>query len=235
MKKIEIVPGTKYGRLTVIGEADYRRANCGARIRRVKAKCECGNVGEYDFRSLRIGKTQSCGCRLKDAISKPRVIHKKDNKLLCSRCKEYKHKDQFFNASKKDKQYQYYVKYRDGVRTVCKQCESEKAKEKRRKMTPRDNIKYLVSGAKQRATTHDIPFNIDKEYIEEIYDMQHEKCALSGIRFQINLCNGRNKFAPSIDRIDPKKGYTKGNVRLLCSSVNMMKSDMTDDELINIC
>lgn len=39
----------------------------------------------------------------------------------------------------------------------------------------------------------------------------------------------------SIDRIDPNKGYTKDNVQLVCAQVNMMKSDMSLEELYMFC
>jgi hypothetical protein len=42
--------------------------------------------------------------------------------------------------------------------------------------------------------------------------------------------NGLNWNSPSLDRIDPTKGYVKGNVRLVCNSYNSAKSNCPPDE-----
>ena len=47
--------------------------------------------------------------------------------------------------------------------------------------------------------------------------------------------SGKHTINASIDRIDPSKGYTKDNVQLVCSQVNMMKSNMEMDELYMFC
>lgn len=47
--------------------------------------------------------------------------------------------------------------------------------------------------------------------------------------------SGRHLKNMSIDRIDPNKGYTKDNVQLVCAQVNMMKSDMSLEELYMFC
>lgn len=41
--------------------------------------------------------------------------------------------------------------------------------------------------------------------------------------------------ALSIDRIDSSKGYTRDNVVLVCSSINVMKNSHSIDEFINLC
>jgi hypothetical protein len=38
--------------------------------------------------------------------------------------------------------------------------------------------------------------------------------------------------APALDRIDSKKGYVKGNVRIISNRANKLKSDATDEELV---
>lgn len=39
----------------------------------------------------------------------------------------------------------------------------------------------------------------------------------------------------SVDRINPGKDYTISNIRLVCSHVNMMRSNLTDAELLEFC
>lgn len=50
--------GNKYGKLTVIRQAENRRYGCVAWL----CKCECGNECIVSGRELRTGDTQSCGC-----------------------------------------------------------------------------------------------------------------------------------------------------------------------------
>lgn len=44
-----------------------------------------------------------------------------------------------------------------------------------------------------------------------------------------------NPYSISVDRIEPSKGYVRGNVRLLLSIVNRMRSNFSDELLIKVC
>lgn len=39
----------------------------------------------------------------------------------------------------------------------------------------------------------------------------------------------------SIDRIQPGQDYTISNIQPVCSHVNMMKSNLTEEELLEFC
>lgn len=91
--------------------------------------------------------------------------------------------------------------------------------------SPKRNIARMVTTAKQRAggdiTTDDI-FSLWVEH--------DGYCAISGIK----MTWGGGKTKPntlSLDRIDPMKGYFKGNVRLVCYAINSFRQQMSDDEL----
>jgi hypothetical protein len=57
MKRIDVKPGDRYGRLTIISESNSRRG-----LRYFLCKCECGNIIDARFVMLRSGQTKSCGC-----------------------------------------------------------------------------------------------------------------------------------------------------------------------------
>jgi hypothetical protein len=60
-------------------------------------------------------------------------------------------------------------------------------------------------------------------------------CALSGIPMTFYFDSGRVPTNISVDRIDPKQGYIKGNLQLVCMAVNQMKSDLTIEQLKYFC
>lgn len=63
--------------------------------------------------------------------------------------------------------------------------------------------------AKKRATAKNIPFDIEREDIEIT-----ETCP---------CCNSVME-RPSLDRINPSQGYTKGNIKVICVPCNTIKS-----------
>ena len=60
-------PGEKYGRLTIIGEAEPKIEPSGQKHRMVLAQCSCGSDPfEVLLSNLRNGNTTSCGCVRKE-------------------------------------------------------------------------------------------------------------------------------------------------------------------------
>ena len=79
----------------------------------------------------------------------------------------------------------------------------------------------MLQGARDRARAKNVPFNL------EISDIQIPKlCPVFGIKM-----TPRTKYAPSLDRFDPKKGYVKGNVSVMSRRANTLKRDATSEEL----
>ena len=68
-----------------------------------------------------------------------------------------------------------------------------------------------------------------------LYDLKLQSgyCEITGISFEQNKGN-RSPFGPSIDRIDPKKGYTKDNCRVVVSCYNLAKSNWSDDDVLRM-
>jgi len=88
----------------------------------------------------------------------------------------------------------------------------------------------LVANAKVR----NLDVDISKEYIYELFNIQNKKCALSGI--ELTLDNYiRGSGTASVDRKDSSKGYIEGNLQWVHKDINIMKSNHTDEDFINIC
>lgn len=92
----------------------------------------------------------------------------------------------------------------------------------------------LVKSAELR----NIPFNIDIQYINDLWIKQNGRCALTNrpLKFapRVNKSSHRETDA-SIDRIDNTKGYIKGNVQWVHKDVNRMKWVLDNDTFIKFC
>ena len=75
MKRIQINPGDKYNRLTVIKElAPIPRKGRGT-YRIFECKCDCGNIVNVRLDHLRDGHTSSCGCYNKEKVQETHTKH----------------------------------------------------------------------------------------------------------------------------------------------------------------
>ena len=153
--------------------------------------------------------------------------------LYCLKCKTYKPLSEFYPNSSTTKNRNYYSNY-------CKHCESERNKIRREKMVSDDIesfFKKLATACRTRAYQSKGKFNcsITWEQLIELYEKQNHKCALSGIEMTTLRQKGRLPNNASVDRIIPGEDYSIDNIRLVCNHVNMMKSDLSDEELIKYC
>jgi hypothetical protein len=62
MERIPLIPGTRYGRLTVASEAPGSRLPSGKTRRNARCVCDCGSETIVAIGKLRSGHTRSCGC-----------------------------------------------------------------------------------------------------------------------------------------------------------------------------
>jgi hypothetical protein len=79
-RKIEVISGQKYGKLTIIKEIEPD----GNENRRVLCSCECGNHKNILLFNIRRGATTSCGCHHKEVVkkimTKTKTIHGKNTR-----------------------------------------------------------------------------------------------------------------------------------------------------------
>lgn len=87
--------------------------------------------------------------------------------------------------------------------------------------------RYLFHQAKRRSRENGLEFNLDLNDI-----VVPELCPLLNIKLTSILGKGQLQTNGSLDRIDPSKGYVKGNVWVISRKANTMKSNATKEELI---
>jgi len=83
----------------------------------------------------------------------------------------------------------------------------------------------MFMGAKKRAKQKNLFIDLKIEDIPKI----PERCPILNIKLiKTNKILGDN--SPSLDRIIPKLGYTKNNIRIISNRANIIKRDMTMKE-----
>ena len=97
-----------------------------------------------------------------------------------------------------------------------------------RSQRKRDPLRFVFRDAKKHARDHVRSFDIDLEDLENQMNKQDGKCAITGVPFS-------EKELPSLDRIDSSLGYIKQNIQLVLIKINKMKSNLEQNEFIELC
>lgn len=118
-------------------------------------------------------------------------------------------------ATKPIEDFHFTDKFHSARRHNCKKCRN----------THRDVKSKLLKDARYRAKKKNLEFNLSYDDIQ-IPDL----CPV----FQTPLQVGGRLDAPSLDRIDNSKGYTKENVIIVSFRANQFKNSATIEELKQI-
>lgn len=93
-------------------------------------------------------------------------------------------------------------------------------------------VAHKRQGAQGSARVKGLEFSLTTLFLKQLWDDQGGLCALSGR--QLGLM-GDGMYSPSIDRIDPTRGYTPDNVQWVIWFINDAKSNMQNGDFITIC
>lgn len=148
----------------------------------------------------------------------------------CTRCNKEKPLDHFRVVKATGKHHSW-----------CQKCESSYHKERRGTqlvpvetqdaiVDPRESkelaMKRMLSSAKQRAKDKGLLFNIHYEDVQ-IPNL----CPVLKIPLMPSTDGNLNDNSPSLDRLIPYLGYTKGNVKVISMKANRIKTDATSNEI----
>lgn len=95
----------------------------------------------------------------------------------------------------------------------------------------------LYHASLHRANKSGLEFDLT---VEDIYEkIIGGYCPKTGFAFEVedrgSDYSNRSPYAPSIDKIDPSKGYTKDNTQIVCWWYNAAKGRYTDKEVLTLC
>lgn len=196
----------------------------------VNFKCDKGHVCSTKARYILY---DNVGCKTCQYDNKLRILNSElsiTGRKMCNYCEKEKNKSEFGILKRSH----------DGLRGTCKECrrridmsidDSTKIKRKESSYKYYANNPYRVLVSRSRSSMKKkgfLEFDIDAEYLEELYIKQDGKCYWSGI----DMCNKSvglgNLDTISIDRLNCDVGYIKENIVLVCKFINLGRgnSDM---------
>ncbi len=94
----------------------------------------------------------------------------------------------------------------------------------------------LLASAQYRANQRGVEFSLS---LSDINERLKHPCPRTGVEFVLGS-TGRNykdrhPFTPSIDRINPDRGYVPDNIQVVCWWYNLSKALFTDEEVLILC
>lgn len=101
---------------------------------------------------------------------------------------------------------------------------------------------YYFNQLRHGATSRNLEFCIDLEYLWDLFEQQNRLCALTKLPITLSPTYGidfkkqdKHKQTASLDRIDSNKGYIIGNVQWVHKTINRMKSNLVEDYFVDLC
>ena len=175
---------------------------------------------------------------MSNSISVTQLIteaHDHQKGKVCSRPKCKQHNPQPLSEFSKKRD------TKDGLQFKCKSCNKEyddnRCPFKRWFASKKGRVK--ADGVEFTIEPEDIPgvkirrFKVRGKWIYETTEYP-KVCLVMGTELDWGQ-NGNQPNSPSLDRIDPTKGYVKGNVMMMSDLANRMKQNATPEELTQFC
>jgi hypothetical protein len=130
----------------------------------------------------------------------------------CSRCLADRPVSQFYKQSANA----------DGLQSRCRDC---KLRYDRDRYAVSSRAYRLLRAARSRACKNGLELSLTLDWVEE--RLKSGVCELTGIPFTEAP---RHPFLPSLDRIDPRRGYLPDNCRAILWMLNAAKQALPEPE-----
>jgi hypothetical protein len=234
-RKIEVAPGTVFGKWTVLGEARNNKGVPGYLCR-----CECGR--EQFHRYTRLKSVKSCpDCVDWPDRSKPIAVGRQFSKWTV--LKEV-------DRDPKGNRLRYLCicecgvekivhahKLLNGGSTQCKTCQSKTHSQIMSHHlgvgeVPGPYLTRLIAGANRKRT---INVYLSIEDLENQWQVQNKRCALTGWALSLQRSDRDSSATASVDRIDSSEGYTPDNIQWVHKDINRLKNNYTEERFFEMC
>jgi len=169
-----------------------------------------------------------------EKVRKPRTEEQReyDRKWYASRSEEQKENERatkrkwYASMSEEKKE-----KYREKKRKSSKKREASLNLDQRRHR----KIGHMHSSAKRRAKDKDLPFNLIKQDIADVWP-KDDYCPALRIPLRIKRGKGAHitDNSPNLDRIIPRLGYVKGNIVVVSKLANAIMTSARPSEVIKV-
>lgn len=233
MGTLQDLTDQEFGLWTVLRRAPSRHSPCGAVTSYWLCRCRCGVEKEVSRNNLRTAKPDTgcydCYRARAGLILKPEtrigswtVIEasaSQNGRVWLCRC------DCGVERRIPGKTLQY------GTSTKCVAC-GHASKQRWQGKVPQ----WLLTNIERGALARDYVFEVTADYLNELFDGQDGRCALTGVEltFSVSRFKTRDTTA-SLDRIDNELGYVHGNVRWVHKVINRMRQCLTDEVFVYWC
>ncbi len=244
MRPVKDIIGQRFGSLTVIGAGESACYSSGKSQAKMECRCDCGRMCVRFRTSLMDGRSRHCGCYVessKYAEGRRNLTGKRFGKLTAIRRilvgKWFKWEclcdcGKTVTRSMSNLVDKAYPSNNCGCVPVNIKKGIASKLWKGHGGISRSVMCQIESSAKNRG----IPFDLDKEYLWELFLSQHGRCSLSGIDIKFSSsAKLRLETTASLDRIDSNVGYIRGNVQWTHKWINLMKNDLEMEEFIDFC
>jgi len=122
------------------------------------------------------------------------------------------------------------TKERNGVHCCTRKCSSAYVSKLAQSKSNKFNH-YLIN-IRKSSRRKESPHTVTAEYLEEIWNNQDGKCAISSLSLiHAVQRTDRTMYQASVDRIDNSKGYVIGNVQFVSLAVNYMRNTFSIEEV----
>lgn len=182
------------------------------RTSRVKVCRTCRETKHYALfeRSAKTGRPLRCrACVTEEA--RLDALRYPDGQKLCPRC----------NTAKPTEAFGRNIRDPKGLNSYCKACATANA----RKWSRGHQERYLLNAARARARAAGLECTLTADDIKI-----PTACPVLGLPISAGGGRGFQWSSPSLDRVDPRQGYTISNVRVVSFRANSVKSDGTAAE-----
>lgn len=113
---------------------------------------------------------------------------------------------------------------------LCNKCARERNNENRQKRW----MHYFYEIKRGKCRRDGVLFNLTENYIRKLWNNQQGLCALTKIKMAKPYSREDKDFIGSLDRINPRTGYTKGNIRWVINYVNALRGSKGDEFLYRV-